>query len=283
MGAKYEGRAFSTRFGPWAVIAGGSDGIGAAYAHACASRGLNVALIARRAEPLSDLATKLSLEYQSVETLIVQADLTDPAIGEIVADATRDLDVGLYVHNAGSSPSAGGFLDQSEDTAQFLVSLSCRAVVSLAHHFGGRIRERGRGGLILMSSLASLSGSGYQAVYSATKAFDTTLAEALWVELAPLGIDVLGVLAGATRTETMLSQKAEQFEQAMDPAIVAEGALDHLGKGPNWVPGEANRAAAQGMWPVPRVALVNGMTQATAGLFELPSVPVEGIEFHEGD
>jgi len=282
MTARYEGDAFKNRFGPWAVIAGGSDGIGAAYAREAARRGLNIALIARRAEPLQALAESLGADH-GVETRTIQADLTSDDIASQVASKTDDLDVGLFVFNAGSNPAAGHFLDQSEADAQFLVSLSCRAPIALAHHFGTRLRARKRGGIILMSSMACLAGGGNQAAYSATKAFDTILAEGLWVELAPHDVDVLGVLAGATRTETMLEQRPDQFEAAMDPAVVAAGALDHLGKGPNWIPGEENRAGAKGMWPVPRVALVNGMTQASANLFDLPFTPIDGIEFHEGD
>ena len=282
MAARYQADEFRKRFGPWAVIAGGSDGIGAAYARDCARRGLDVVLIARRREPLEALARELQDEF-GVLTRTLQADLTDAASATSIADATSDLDVGLLVYNAGSNPGAGRFLDQPLEDALFLIDLSCRAPARLAHHFGRRLRERGRGGLILMSSLAGLSGSGYQATYAATKAFDTTLAEGLWIELAPEGVDVLGVLAGATRTETMLAQRPEQFADAMDPAEVARGALDHLGRGPSWVPGEENRAAAKGMWPVPRVAVINGMTQACASLFDLPVEAVDGREFHEVD
>ena len=282
MSAKYQAEAFQERFGPWAVIAGGSDGIGAAFATEAARRGLNVALIARRAKPLEDFAQKLA-EGFGIETRAIPVDLTDPNAVDGIATQTEDLDVGLMIYNAGSNPGAGRFLDQSIDEAQFLVALSCRGPIALAHHFGGRLRSRQRGGMILMSSMAGLSGSGFQATYAATKAFDTALAEGLWIELAPEGVDVLGVLAGATRTETMLAQRPEEFASAMDPADVARGAFDHLGKGPNWVPGEGNQAAAKGIWNVPRVALINGMTQASATLFDLPSEAVAGLEFHEED
>jgi short-subunit dehydrogenase len=120
-----------------------------------------------------------------------------------------------------------------------------------------------------------------QAVYGASKAFATIFAEGLWHELAGCGVDVLCVLAGATRTETMLEQEPDKFADAMDPAEVAIGALDHLGKGPNFVPGAENRAAARGLWPLPRVALINGMAQANAALFDQTCETVEGIEFDE--
>ncbi len=282
MPAHYSGTSFAKQFGAWAVVAGGSDGIGGAFAKDAAARGLNVAIIARRAEPLEKLANRIASEY-AVETLTIQADLTSQDMVAQIASATDDLDVGLFVHNAGSSLHSAGFLDQSVEDANFLIDLSCRAPTLLAHHFGTRLRARGRGGMIFMSSLACLAGNGLQATYAATKAFDTTFAEGLWIELAPEGVDVMGVLAGATRTETMLDQKASKFEDAMDPTLVAQGAFDHLGKGPNWVPGDDNQAAAKGLWPIPRVAVVNAMSQATAALFDLPMKPVEGREFHEND
>jgi len=276
--AKYSGEAFRTRFGPWAVIAGGSDGIGESFARELARRGVNVAAIARRPGPLAALVA--DLEASGVSARAIECDLTSEGVAETVASATRDLDVGLFVYNAGSNRKARRFLDQPVEAALFLERLSCRAPLLLAHHFGTRLRARRRGGMILMSSLAGLAGAHHQATYAATKAFDTMLAEGLWHELTPDGVDVLGVLAGATRTPTALAE-SDKFETKMDPAEVAAGALDHLGKGPNFVPGDANRAIAKTLWPVPRIGIVNAMSQAGAELFDLPHVAVIGREFHE--
>jgi short-subunit dehydrogenase len=277
--ARYSEQQFLGRFGPWAVVAGGSDGIGAAFARELARRGVNVAAIARRREPLESVVRELRADH-GVETRAIECDLASESVAETIAAATRDLDVGLLVYNAGSNREPKLFLDMAIADVLFYERLSCRGPLLLAHHFGTRLRARGRGGIVLMSSLASLCGAHYQATYAATKAFDTVLAEGLWHELAPVGVDVLGVLAGATRTETGLAVSAK-FADKMDPAEVATGALDHLGKGPNWVPGAANQATARGLWPVPRVGLINGMSRAGAELFDLPLVPVEGVEFHE--
>jgi uncharacterized protein len=277
--ARYSGDAFRARFGPWAVVAGGSDGIGEAFADELARRGLHVAAIARRREPLEKLTAELR-ERHGVEARAISCDLTSASVAETIASATRDLDVGLFVYNAGSNRVPRRFLDSTIEDVMFLEHLNCRGPLLLAHHFGTRLRARARGGLILMSSLAGLAGAHYQATYAATKAFDTVLAEGLWHELTPLGVDVLGVLAGATRTPTALAG-SEKFRDKMDPAEVAAGALDHLGKGPSFVPGAANRAVAKSLWPVPRVGIVNAMSQAGAELFDLPHAAVLGIEFHE--
>ncbi len=145
MAAKYEGEAFRARYGPWAVVAGGSDGIGAAYARELARRGLNVALIARREEPLERLAEQLRSEF-AVQAMTIQADLTSAGLVEAIAAATAGLDLGLFVYNAGSSRHAKKFLDLPPEEALFLMQLNCRGPLLLAHHFGSRLRKRGRVG-----------------------------------------------------------------------------------------------------------------------------------------
>lgn len=279
MAAKYTGSDFLERFGSWAVIAGGSDGIGAAFAHGLAKRGLNLVLVGRRAEILEAKAEELR-SLHATRVLPVQADLSEIGMLEVIAKATEPLDVGLLVYNAGSSRTNDKFTDSSQEQLMYMEHLNCQGPLLLSHHFAQQLRARGRGGIVLMSSLACLAGSAYQATYCATKAFNTILAEGLWHELAPEGVDVVGVMAGVTRTETML-HSGEAFDTAMDPAEVAEGALDHLGKGPTFVPGDINRAAVKGMWPLPRVALINGMSRACSDLFDLPHQAVEGSEFHE--
>jgi short-subunit dehydrogenase len=281
MTAKYEGSAFRERFGPWAVVAGGSDGIGAAFARELARRGLDVVLIARREEPLEKCAAALRAEH-GVETKTIAMDLTGADMSERVAAETADLDVGLFVYNAGSSRTTDEFLDLPESELHFILDRNCRGPLLLSHHFGARLARRGRGGLVLMSSVAGLAGSHYQALYCATKSFDTVFAEGLWHELAPRGVDVLAVIAAATKTETMLRSSGD-FDDAMDPAEVATGALDHLGKGPSWVPGDPNRRTVRGLWPLPRVPVVNAMSRACAELFGLSHQAVAGREFDEDE
>lgn len=279
MAGKYSAAEFRTRFGPWAVVAGGSDGIGEAFAFELAKRGVSIAAIARRRAPLERVVAELRAQH-GVEARAISCDLAGEGATAEIAAATRDLDVGVLVYNAGSNLAARRFLDAPIEEVLALERRNCAGPLRLAHHFGARLRARGRGGIVLMSSLASLAGSHYQATYAATKAFDTVLAEGLWHELAPEGIDVLGVLAGLTRTPSLLAAEPKT-EGGMDPADVASGALDYLGKGPNWVAGAENQALAKSLWPVPRVGLVNALSRAGAELFGLPHAQVAGAEFHE--
>lgn len=277
MTAKCEGEAFRARFGPWAVVAGGSDGIGAAFGEALARRGLDVVLIGRSEAKLAAQVARIeALHPVKIRALV--ADLTAADVGVRVGRATADLDVGLLIYNAGSGREMGSFLDHPVENWMRQVQLACSGPVLLAHHFGGRLRARGRGGIVLMSSLASLVGSAYIATYAAAKAFDTILGEGLWNELAPAGIDVLTCLAGATDTETF-REDTGGFPNAMAPLDVADGTLDFLGRGPIYVPGEGNRAGARATWPVPRIPLINALSQINAKSFGLPFSETKGTEF----
>lgn len=276
MSAKYEREAFRERFGPWAVVAGGSDGIGAAFGEVLVRRGLGVVLLARSATKLAAQAERLRA-HPSAEIRTACVDLTHADVAERVAEATADLDVGLFVYNAGSGRQMGAFLDHPVENWTRQVDLACQGPLRLSHHFGRRLRDRGRGGLVLMSSMASLGGSAYIATYAAAKAFDTILGEGLWYELAPAGIDVVTCLAGATDTETFREDTGGS-PHAMDPLEVAEGALDFLGRGPLYVPGEANRAGARATWPVPRIPRINWMSEVNAKSFGLPFEARAGTE-----
>jgi len=273
---------FRGRYGPWALVAGASDGIGECFARRIAAEGVNLLLLARREPLLEALARELRAKH-GVEARALVADLTAPDLDARVAAATQGLEVGLLVYNAGAVHGGAAFHERPVGHALGLVALNCTGPVLLAHRLGGPMRARGRGGIVLMGSMICFSGSAYVATSSATKAFDRILAEGLWHELAPHGVDVLGAIAGATRTPAMLasSDAFADYPGAMEPDDVARGALAFLGRGPIWVAGEANRATAKGLSPVPRIPVINGMSEATASIYGLPHGPVAGVEFGE--
>ncbi|CAN5456384.1 SDR family NAD(P)-dependent oxidoreductase [soil metagenome] len=278
----YPGEAFARQFGPWALVAGASDGTGEAYARELARRGLDVVLLARRAEMLDRLAHELSAEH-GVRTATIVADLTDPAIGELVERGLDGREIGLLVINAGAVHGAAHFLDRPLDQVLSLVALNCGAPTTLAHQLGGPMRARGRGGIVIMSSMAMAAGSAFNATYCAAKAYEVILAEALWSELQPLGVDVMSVIAGATDTPSMHASVDgwSSYDGVMDPTELVLGALDHLGAGPSYVPGENNRAGAQFLWPGSRVQLSQLMSQATAEMYGLAHVPATGKDYFD--
>lgn len=240
---------FSDRYGPWAIIAGASEGVGRAFAHRIAGHGINCVLIARREEPLAALAQDIRNE-SGVECLALSIDLCAPdALARITA-AVGTREVGLFVSNAGADPNGSHFLDTDIDVWMEQVNRNIGTLVRCSHHFGGLMRQRGRGGLLFIGSGACYGGGSYMSVYSGSKAFALCFAESLWSELRPQGVDVLFFALGTTDTPALRSLLAEKG-LPLPPGLalpddVAQIGLARLPHGPvrNWgteddVPGYA--------------------------------------------
>ena len=190
------------RYGPRALVAGASEGIGAAFARVLAEAGFDLVLIARRQAPLEALATELRARFGvSIETLAL--DLAPGARVAFTALAEQ-YEIGLVVYNAALSVVAP-FLETSLDDKQRMLDVNARGPLLAAHVFGKPMAERGRGGIVLLSSLTAFWGSPWLATYGATKAFNLSLGEALAHELAERGVDVVVSCAGATRTPGFVS------------------------------------------------------------------------------
>ena len=263
--------AFRARYGPWALVAGGSLGMGAAYSRQLAQKGLNVFLVAEVAEPLQSLARSLAAEY-GVETRAAVVDLAAPDMLDQLDAASRDIEIGLLVYNAAHSV-VGRFLDVSLDDKLRMLAVNCRGPLSLCHHHGARMAARGRGGIILMASLSGFQGHAMVGTYAATKAFDLVLGEALWAELREHGVDTLAFCPGATRTPGFLGSNPRPTRGLAPPLMDAEEtvaeALAALGRGPTRIAGRANRVAAFVMHRLlPRRVLVELMSRATSAMYD---------------
>jgi short-subunit dehydrogenase len=224
---------FAERYGPWAVVAGASEGVGASIARLLGDRGVKVVLVARRKVALDEVAATVA-----TETRTLALDLGTAGAAEELAGQTADLDVGLLVYNAGADPYMSRFLDQPAEVWLAMLARNCTTVLGAAHHFGGRLAERGRGGIALVTSGAAWAGAARLATYGASKAFDLLLAESLWAELGPLGVDVLAMVLGATDTPALRRLVGDrELTGLADADAVARDLLDNLGKGPTFPPG----------------------------------------------
>jgi hypothetical protein len=236
----------AAQYGPWAIVAGAALGIGEAFATRLARAGLNLVLVDRTPDPLEGLCRRLA-EAHGVITQPLVLDLAEADAAETVARATSDLYVGLLVYNAAHSP-IGRVLDLPLPDLLRVVDVNMRTPLLLAQAFGRPMAERGRGGIVLMSSLSALQGSAYVAAYAASKAFTLVLGEGLWEELRGHGVDVVTCVAGPTRTPGYLSSApaATAWPQppVMAPDDVAAAARAALGQTPMVIPGALNRAVA---------------------------------------
>ncbi len=224
------------------MVAGASEGLGAAFATELAARGLNLILIARRLDKLNELGDQLKQDY-SVQVKTVSLDLANlNAVKSSIEELTEE--IGLLVYNAAFSP-IGYFNDVPTDQLLQATEVNVKTPLLLIKILAQPMLERKRGGIILMSSLSGLQGSPKIATYSATKAFNTTLAEALWREFKEHNVDVLACIAGAIRTPGYIASQNGQPDApgTLNPDEVVKKALQGLGKGPLVVPGFFNRIA----------------------------------------
>ncbi len=240
---------FLNRYGPWAVVTGASDGIGRAFAEQLAELGMNLVVVARRADRLHELAQTTRAKH-GVEVVVVAEDLSSTAGLAELHRVTAPLDIGLLVASAGYGTS-GPVLQADLLQERNMLDLNCYAVLEQCVHFGGRFAQRGRGGIVLLSSLVGWQGVPQSAHYAATKAYVQSLAEALRIELKPKGVDVLASAPGpvhsgfAARADMVMSS-------AVLPAVVARESLQGLGRQGTVVPGGLSKLLTYSLLPLPR-------------------------------
>ena len=243
------------RYGEWALITGASAGIGAEFARALAREGMSCVLTARREDRLRALATELEQRYQ-VSTRVVAADLADPAGADQLIDAIKDLQIDVFINNAGFG-YAGRFDKQETARLRDMVQVNCVVPVVLASRLVPGMHARGCGAMIVLGSVAGRQPLPRHALYAATKAFDLFFGEALWAELRGTGVDVLVLEPGPTESE--FREVAGETRGVGEPAAnVVALALDRLGQQPSIISGWFNwlRASVSRFAPRSTVALI---------------------------
>jgi short-subunit dehydrogenase len=237
---------FLQRYGNWAIVAGASEGLGAEYANELARRGLNLILIARREELLQTLARELSEKYK-IRAKPLVLDLSIPDAAEQLIERTMDFDIGLLLYNAAFS-AVGPLLEHTMDEHMRELHTNIHTPYKLVYLLGQHLLKRGRGGIVLMSSLSAFQGSAFISTYAATKAFNIVLAESLWEEWRSRGVDVLVCISGAVKTPNYIASQPAKTrglgDMTMAPEEVVREALDALGKQPYVIPGRMNRIAS---------------------------------------
>lgn len=227
-----------SNYGPWAVIAGGSEGVGAEFARRLAAAGINLVLVARKPEPLEHTAE--DCRSHGVEVRTLAADLTDAAAVGRVIEATAELTVGLLIYNAGANTCSEEFLDGALSDFASVLDLNITTMMRLVQHYGHGMRERRRGGILMVGSMAGYLGSARHTVYGGVKAFGRIFAEGLWLELREHNVDVLELVLGVTRTPAM-QRVGLNFDvpgmKVAEPADVAREGLEQLPHGPVHIAG----------------------------------------------
>jgi len=251
-------RNIKERYGAVALVTGASSGIGESFATRLSELGLTVFAVARRGERLEALKQRAAQRGQG-EIIPLVADLQAPGAAGAVCEAiaARGMQVDLLVNNAGFG-RLGLLEDVSCEEALGMVDLNCRAVVDLTWRCIAGMKERRRGGVIILSSVVGTIPAPWFAVYSATKAFDLYFGEALYAECLGSGVDVVTVLPGLTRTEFQAGSGMRDYHSPYRSAEqVVHSALKALGKKPIVVDGLFNKLISHGSRFLPRGLLLS--------------------------
>lgn len=220
------------KFGPWAVILGGSEGIGEHMALMLGKAGINSVLVARKAEALASASEYVRRET-GAEIRTLSLDLTAPDMMEQLRSVTDDIEVGLLVHNVSGGTHFGSLVEQPLQNAMDMILCNPITAVQTCHHFGKRMADRGSGGILFIGSFGGVVGSYFLAAYAAAKAFNQVLSEGLWAELGPRGVNVMSYLIGLTDTPSYRRAGVTDQNQANvgNPITIAEDALKRLSEG----------------------------------------------------
>ena len=251
------------KYGPWAVVTGASSGIGKELAQRSAEAGLNVILVARSEMRLEILAKELRSRH-GVQAEVVVADLSNSGGTEKVVAAVTDYDVGLLIASAGFGTSGelihGGLKEELE-----MIDVNCKSLFALTHHFARSFVDRGRGGIVLLSSMVALQGAPYTAHYAATKAYVQSLAEGLHVELKSRNVDVLSAAPGPV--DTGFEQRANmRMGNAQDVEQMGIPILKALGKRATVFPGLLTKVLVYSLRMLPRWGRVRVMQLVMSGM-----------------
>jgi uncharacterized protein len=231
------------QFGPWALVTGASSGIGKEFAVQIARAGINVVLVARRESLLEDFARSLS-QNPAVKCRVIGMYLSQAGFIDRLAERTSDLDIGMVVSNAGTG-NPGEVLKLDPQLLEATLRLNTTAHLEIAHHFGRKLAERRRGGLILVGAMGAEIGVPFMANDGGGKAYVHSLGEALHYEFKPLGAYVTVLAAAFTNTAVLEKFGIDPKTLPMKPMSVAqcasEGLSALLNNRPRIVPGRLNR------------------------------------------
>lgn len=199
---------FRKKYGRWAVIAGASEGTGRSFARQVAAEGVNCVLVARDG-PLEETAADIRGDF-GVDVITAAVDLAATDAADRIFAAVSDREVGLFINNAGADWFGERFLEEDIEDWLALARINVDTMLRCAHRFGGEMRKRRRGGILIVNSGACYGGSKYLAIYGASKAFQLNFAEAFWSEMRPYGVDVCTIVLGRTDTPGYHARRASK-------------------------------------------------------------------------
>ncbi len=221
--------AWRARYGPWALVTGATMGIGACFARELARRRLHVVVNARHREDVEGVAQNLA-ETFGIKTRGIAADLSRREDVRRLIEETAGIDIGLLVLNAGTM-TLGAFCDADVEAELDIAALHVESTIMLARAFAPSMRDRGRGGIVIVSSTMGAFAAPFAANAAATKGWQRQFGMGLAVELRGSGVDVLVACPALTDTRAIRRLNIRALgKRPMPIEVPVRAALGALGR-----------------------------------------------------
>lgn len=231
----------------WALITGGSAGIGLDLAKVFAANKFNLILVARNEARLKQVAEELGAQH-GVETKILVSDLSLPNAPQEIFDAFRDIPISVLINNAGFGWRGAFAEGDLQRTALDMMHVNMDSLVALTRLFVAPMLARKRGRIMNVASTAAFQPGPFSNIYFATKAFVFSFSVALSEELAATGVTATVLCPGPTRTEFFERAGMTNYRQdsvMMDSSVVARIGYRGLMRGKRVVtPGFLNKLSS---------------------------------------
>lgn len=207
----------------FALITGASSGIGAEYAHQLARKGHNVIIVSNQRDANEAIASELASQY-GVTAVPMYADLSTADAAEQIYATCKEMDaeVDILVSNAGVL-HFGRFVNTTDEYLDFITALHCTTPMKLCRRFAMDMCARGKGHILIMSSLTAWTPFPTMSLYGSTKVALKSFAQSLWYELRPYGVSVTTIFPGAVDTPLYnLSQSKRHLFRSLGVMMSAE-------------------------------------------------------------
>jgi short-subunit dehydrogenase len=260
---------FTDAYGPWALVTGAAraEGVGFEFARQLGRAGMHLILVDVLKDELEARALELR-ESLGAEVVPIVMDLGRKDFLADLRAEVGDREVGLLVCNHMHTPAdTPTLLDMDLAALDAMIDINARAYTHLIHAFGNAMTDRRRGGIIVMSSGASMTAAPFATSYSANKAYQRALGEGLSFELRDAGVDVLVVVAGLVNTRKAMSGYPQVM--VMEPESVVREALGSLGKKVRVTPGLVSKAV---------IFVQNRLLTANAAIDQVGNFQARGLK-----
>ncbi len=218
----------------YTLITGASSGIGYELAKIFAKEGNNLILVARTVSKLEEIKKELETEYV-VDVKVIAADLSKDGAASEIYNGTQGMEVENLINNAGFG-DCSAFLLSDLERQRSMITVNVTALMELTYLYGNDMKNRGKGRILNVASIAAVCAGPYMSVYYASKSCVLSFSQAIAEELKGTGVTVTAICPGPVETgfekaANLENSKMFTYFKPAEAVDVAKHGYDAMMKG----------------------------------------------------